>query len=106
MPLPLGPGTRVGSYEVQSALADTNSNAPIGTLMGDRRMQTLQATGQLERAIDYRTLIVTYRKGAPVRLGEIANVVDAVENDRIAGWFNGTRSIMLAVQRQPDANTV
>jgi hydrophobic/amphiphilic exporter-1 (mainly G- bacteria), HAE1 family len=96
----------IGIDDVRQALADTNSNAPLGTLMGDRRLLTLQATGQLEKAADYQNLIVTYRKGAPVRLGEIARIVDSVENNRIAGWLNGTRSITLAIQRQPDANTV
>jgi HAE1 family hydrophobic/amphiphilic exporter-1 len=96
----------IGLDDIRAALADTNSNAPLGTLMSRRRLLTLEATGQLERAADYRPLIVAYRDGAPVRLGEIARVEDGVENERIASWFNGTRSILLAVQRQPDANTV
>ncbi len=96
----------IGIDDVRQALADTNSNAPLGTLMGERRLLTLQATGQLQKAADYGSLIVTYRNGAPVRLGEIAHIVDGVENNRTAGWFNGTRSITLAIQRQPDANTV
>jgi hydrophobic/amphiphilic exporter-1 (mainly G- bacteria), HAE1 family len=96
----------IGLDEIRDAIADTNSNAPLGTLMSQRRMLTIEATGQLERAVDYRQLIVTYRNGAPVRLGEIARVLDGVENERIASWLDGTRSILLAVQRQPDANTV
>jgi len=96
----------IGIDEVRQALADTNSNAPLGTLMGNRRLLTLQATGQLGKAADYQSLIVTYRKGAPVRLGEVATIIDSVENNRVAGWLNGTRSITLAIQRQPDANTV
>jgi len=96
----------IGIDEVRQALADTNSNAPLGTLMGDRRLLTLQATGQLQKAADYGPLIVTYRNGAPVRLGEVAHILDGVENNRTAGWYNDTRSITLAVQRQPDANTV
>ncbi len=96
----------IGLDDIRAALVDTNSNAPLGTLMSRRRLLTLEATGQLERAADYRKLIVAYRNGAPVRLGEIARVQDGVENERVASWFNGTRSILLAVQRQPDANTV
>ena len=96
----------IGIDDVRQALADTNSNAPLGTLMGDRRLLTLQATGQLGKAADYQSLIVTYRNGAPVRLGEIARIIDDVETNRVAGWLNGTRSITLAIQRQPDANTV
>jgi HAE1 family hydrophobic/amphiphilic exporter-1 len=97
---------QIGLDDIREALVDTNSNAPLGTLMSQHRLLTLDATGQLERAADYRQLIVTYRNGAPVRLGEIARVQDGVENERVASWFNGTRSILLAVQRQPDANTV
>ncbi len=96
----------IGLDEVRDALAETNSNAPLGTLMSDRRLLTLQATGQLGGAADYQQLIVAYRNGAPVRLGEIARIVDGVENDRLASWSNGTRSIQLAIDRQPDANTV
>jgi len=96
----------IGIDEVRQALADTNSNAPLGTLMGNRRLLTLQATGQLGKAADYQSLIVAYRNGAPVRLGEVATIIDSVENNRVAGWYNGTRSITLAIQRQPDANTV
>ena len=96
----------IGLDEIRDAIADTNSNAPLGTLMSQRRLLTIEATGQLERAADYRPLIVAYRNGAPVRLGEIARVVDGVQNERIASWLDGTRSILLAIQRQPDANTV
>jgi HAE1 family hydrophobic/amphiphilic exporter-1 len=96
----------IGIDEVRQAISDTNSNAPLGTLMSDRRLLTLQATGQLGKAADYQSLIVTYRNGAPVRLGEIATVIDSVQNNRVAGWFGDTRSITLAIQRQPDANTV
>ncbi|MGH6928163.1 MAG: efflux RND transporter permease subunit, partial [Dongiaceae bacterium] len=97
---------QIGLDEIRDSIADTNSNAPLGTLMSQRRLLTIEATGQLERAADYRQLIVTYRNGAPVRLGEIARVLDGVENERVASWLDGTRSILLAVQRQPDANTV
>ena len=51
-------------------------------------------------------VVVAYRNGAPVKLEEVARVVDSVENDKIASWFNDTRAIMLAIQRQPDANTI
>ena len=57
-------------------------------------------------AAKYRPLIVAYRNGAPVRLEDVAKIVDSVENDQVAGWLNGERSVILAVQRQPDANTV
>ena len=57
-------------------------------------------------AAQFRPLIVTYRNGRPVRLDQVANVIDSVENARTASWFNGERSIVLAIQRQPGTNTV
>jgi HAE1 family hydrophobic/amphiphilic exporter-1 len=96
----------IGLDEVAAALDAANSNKPLGTLDGPRQSMTLEASGQLSEAAQYRPLIVAYRNGSPVRLGDVANVLDSVENDKIASRFNGTRSIILAVQRQPDANTV
>jgi HAE1 family hydrophobic/amphiphilic exporter-1 len=92
--------------DVRAAVAKTNSSVPVGTLAGPRQNITLQAPGQLEKAIEYRDVVVAWRNGAPIRLNEIARVVDSVENDKVASWFNGERSIVLAIQRQPDANTV
>ena len=60
----------------------------------------------MSKAEDYRKVIVAYRNGAPVKLDEIANVIDGVENDKIASLFNDNRAVVLAIQRQPDANTV
>src|SRR5215469_6977057 len=67
---------------------------------------TFEATGTLRHAADYRPVIVAYRNGAPVRLSDVATPVDSVENTKVAGWYNGRRGIVLAVLRQPDANTV
>ncbi len=92
--------------DLQSAVAAANSSAPVGTLMGPQQAYTLQANGQLEHAEKYNNLIVAYRNGAPVRLTDVAKAVDSVEDDRQASWYNGVRGILLAVQRQPDANTV
>ncbi|BBK42706.1 multidrug transporter [Allostella vacuolata] len=96
----------IGIDEVQRALASANANTPIGSLSGPSQAVTLQATGQMARAAEFRPLIVAYKDGAPVRLGDIANPVDSVENDRTASWINGTRSIVLAIQKQPGANTI
>jgi HAE1 family hydrophobic/amphiphilic exporter-1 len=60
----------------------------------------------MDKAADYKHVIVAWRNGSPVRLDEIAKVYDSVENDKIATWFNGTRAIVLAIYKQPDANTV
>ncbi len=92
--------------DVRTAVARANSSIPVGTLAGPRQNITLQATGQLERAAEYRNIVVAWRNGSPVKLDEIARIVDSVENDKIATWFNDNRAIVLAVQRQPDANTV
>jgi HAE1 family hydrophobic/amphiphilic exporter-1 len=96
----------IGLDDVLNAVAAANSNTPVGSLNGPTQSYTLDAPSQLNEAAQYRPLIVRYVNGAPVRLGEVANIVDSVENDRVAGWLNGNRSIILAVQRQPDANTV
>jgi HAE1 family hydrophobic/amphiphilic exporter-1 len=92
--------------DVRSALAGANSSVPVGVLAGTRQNVTLTATGQLEKAKEYRKVTVAWRNGTPVKLDEIAHVIDSVENDQVASWFNGTRSVVLAIQRQPDANTV
>jgi hydrophobic/amphiphilic exporter-1 (mainly G- bacteria), HAE1 family len=92
--------------EVQQALSAHNSNLPTGTLYGAHRAYTLQTTGQLVDAAAYRPLIVTYRNGSPVRLSEIARVVDGVQTDKVAAWYSGNRGIVLAIQRQPGTNTI
>src|SRR5712691_6917246 len=86
--------------DVRNAVAKTNSNVPIGTLTGPKQNVTLQATAAMERAADYRDVVVAWRNGMPVRLREIARVIDSVENNQIASWFNGDRAIVLAIQRQ------
>jgi HAE1 family hydrophobic/amphiphilic exporter-1 len=96
----------VGLDEVENAITSANVNLPTGTLDGNYQSYTIKASGQLMYADAYRPLIVTYRNGSPVYLREIAHVMDSVENDKIAGWFNGTRAIVLAIQRQPGTNTV
>ncbi|HXZ00698.1 MAG TPA: efflux RND transporter permease subunit [Stellaceae bacterium] len=88
------------------AVAAANSSTPVGTLDGPHQGFTIQSTGTLPHAADFRPVIVAYRNGAPVRLGDVASVIDSVENTKIAGWYNGRRCVVLAVLRQPDANTV
>jgi HAE1 family hydrophobic/amphiphilic exporter-1 len=92
--------------EIRQAVSRANSNVPVGTMAGAKQNLTLTASGAIEKAADYRRITVAYRNGAPVRLEEVARVIDSVENDKIANWFNDTRAIVLAIQRQPDANTV
>jgi hydrophobic/amphiphilic exporter-1 (mainly G- bacteria), HAE1 family len=92
--------------DIRSVVAKANSSAPVGTLQGEQQAVTLLATGAMNHAADYRDVVVAYRNGAPVKLNEVARVIDSVENDKIATWFNDARAIVLAIQRQPDANTV
>ncbi|AMN41855.1 efflux RND transporter permease subunit [Rhodoplanes sp. Z2-YC6860] len=92
--------------DVRTVLAKANSNTPVGTLTGKDRNTTLLASGAMRRAADYKDVVVAWRNGAPVKLTEIADVLDGVENDKVASWFNNDRAVVLAIQRQPDANTV
>src|SRR4051812_21010353 len=92
--------------DVRTAVARANSSTPVGTLNGPKQDVALQASGQMDKAADYRHVIVAWRNGSPVRLDEVAKVYDSVENDKTATWFNGTRAIVLAIYRQPGANTV
>jgi len=92
--------------DVEQAIGNANVNLPTGTLYGRDKATSVQATGQLMNAQAYAPMIVAYRNGAPVRLNEIGRVFDSVQNDKIAAWYNGTRGIMLAVQRQPGTNTI
>jgi HAE1 family hydrophobic/amphiphilic exporter-1 len=92
--------------DVGTVIAKANSSTPVGTLTGKERNVTLLATGAMRHAADYRDVVVAYRNGAPIKLNQIARVIDSVENDQIATWYNDSRAIVLAIQRQPDANTV
>ncbi|HEY9729269.1 MAG TPA: efflux RND transporter permease subunit, partial [Chroococcales cyanobacterium] len=96
----------LGVDEVAQAISQGNANLPTGTLYGPRQNYTIKANGQLNDADAYRSLVVAYQNNAPVQLQELGQVIDSVENDKVANWYNGTRSIVLAVQRQPGTNTV
>jgi HAE1 family hydrophobic/amphiphilic exporter-1 len=92
--------------DVRSVVAKANSSTPVGVLTGPKQSVTLAATSAMPHAADYRDVVVAYRNGSPIKLNQIARVIDSVENDKIATWYNGERAIVLAIQRQPDANTV
>ena len=100
----------IGIDEVEQALEAHNVNLPVGTLWGPDQAFTIKASGQLMTAAAYRDMIVVYRNGSPVRLGELGKVVDGVQYDKTANWVvdahGAERSIGLAVQRQPGTNTV
>jgi HAE1 family hydrophobic/amphiphilic exporter-1 len=96
----------LGIDQVEQAVEAGNVNQPLGTLYGRHQAFIVQASGQLKNAAAFRPMIVAYRNGNPVRLQELGNVMDSVQNDKIASWYDNTRAIVLAVQRQPGANTV
>ncbi len=92
--------------DLQNAIAGANSSRPVGAVAQGPVNEILDATGPLMRAEDYRPIVVSWINGAPVRLADVAEPIDGLENDKVASWLGDTRAIILAVQRQPDANTV
>jgi hydrophobe/amphiphile efflux-1 (HAE1) family protein len=92
--------------ELQNAVVNANSSKPVGAIADSRQNAILDATGPINRAKDYMPVIVAWQNGAPVRISDVANAIDGVENDKVASWLDGTAAILLAVYRQPDANTV
>jgi HAE1 family hydrophobic/amphiphilic exporter-1 len=96
--------------EVRTSLSSHNVNLPTGVLDGNHQSMTVVATGQLANSSEFSQIVVAYRNNAPVRLGEIAKVIDSVQENRVASWYydkdGGYRAIGLGVQRQPGTNTV
>src|SRR5450759_1361609 len=101
---------QTGINEVEASLRAWNVNTPTGSIIGPHKSYTLQATGQLMTADEYKNMIVSYRNGAPVRLGELGTIKDGVEDERTASWFytpeGSKRAITLGIQRQPGTNTI
>jgi HAE1 family hydrophobic/amphiphilic exporter-1 len=97
---------RVGIDEVVQAIGTGNVNLPNGILWGTDKAWSVESSGQLQNAGAFRRLVVSWRDGAPVRLGDLGAVVDAVEDTKNAAWYNLERGIILAVFRQPGSNTV
>ena len=96
----------IGIDEVVDAVKSSNVNLPTGNLNYAERSYTIQASGQLYKAEDYRPITVAYRNGAPVHLAELGRVLDDVENNQQAAWFKNKRGLILAVFKQPGTNTV
>ncbi|WP_315832945.1 efflux RND transporter permease subunit [Bradyrhizobium prioriisuperbiae] len=92
--------------DIRTAVSRANSSTPVGTLNGPQQDIALQASAQLDKARDYNQVVVAWRNGSPVKLEEVAKIYDSVENDKVATWLDGKRAIVLAIQKQPDANTV
>src|SRR5436190_3608114 len=96
----------IGLEEVRTAITTATINRPKGVLEGAHRAITLDTTAQLFDAAAFRNVIVTYRNGAPVRLGDIAEVIDSVQNLRSDAWFERKQAEGLAIQREAGANTI
>jgi len=94
--------------DVRNALSQANVNAPKGTLNGATQSYTISTNDQLETAAEYKNTIISYKSStnAPVRLSDVAKVVDGVENDQLAAWANGKPAVLLDIRRQPGANIV
>ncbi len=92
--------------EVQRAVAAASSTTPVGAFSGPQKAEVLQADTTLTEASGYVPLIIAYRNGAPVRLGDVAKVIDSVQVRDSWNWYNGERAVTVAVYRQPNANTV
>ena len=92
--------------QLQAAVASANSNTPLGVLQNNKQQLTITANTQLTDAAGFSNIIIATKNGHPVRLGEVTRVVDSVQTTTTASWYDGTRAIIMAVQRQPDANTV
>jgi HAE1 family hydrophobic/amphiphilic exporter-1 len=96
----------IGIDDVNKAVSDANVNLPTGILDGKTNAYSLLANGQLYNAKAFKSIIVAYRQGKPVRLSDLGDVVDGVQDSKTAAWFIDKRGIILAVQRQPGTNTV
>jgi hydrophobic/amphiphilic exporter-1 (mainly G- bacteria), HAE1 family len=96
----------IGLDEVTAAVSAGNPNLPTGILWGPQRAYTVMADGSISSAPEFRQLAVTYQNGSPVRLQDVARVLDDVQDSRNASWYDGKRAIVLAIQRQPGTNTV
>jgi multidrug efflux pump len=99
-------GTGLTLEDVRAALVAANVNQPKGNIDGPRQAYTLATNDQLYKADSFRPLVIAYANGAPVRLADVAAVVDGVENAQLAGWANDKRAIILNIQRQPGANVI
>ena len=92
--------------DLRSVIATANVNQAKGNFDGPKQAYTIEANDQLVSSDNYRSIIVAYRGGAPVRLSDIADVIDDVENVKQAAWMNETPAVILNIQRQPGANII
>ena len=92
--------------DLRIAIANANVAGPKGSFDGTHQFYTIGANDQIAAAEAYRSVVVTYRNGAPVLLSDVANVIDGLENAKVGGWYQGTPAVIVDVQRQPGANVI
>lgn len=96
----------VGVDEVAQAIRSGNVNLPVGTLHGENKAYNLKVNGQLPDAASLSKLVVSYKNGAPIKLSDLGRVIDSVQTDKVATWYSGQRAVVLAIQKQPNTNTI
>jgi HAE1 family hydrophobic/amphiphilic exporter-1 len=96
----------LGFNQLGEAVAAAASTVPLGTIYGDKQLFNIDITGQPDDADSFRELIALWKNGAPIKLGDIATVINSVEDTHQAGYINGKPAVTIAIQRQPDANTI
>ncbi len=97
-------GLGLGLEDVRISIANATANSPKGAVAGLLQQQTIAANDQIVDAAAFRDVIISYRNQAAVRLGDVADVLDDVENRRAAGWIDGRRAVVMVIRRQPGAN--
>jgi multidrug efflux pump len=99
-------GYGIGLEDLRQAIVGANVSGPKGALDGAHQSYTIAANDQLAAAEAYRTLVVAYRNNAPVLLGDVAQIIDGLENSKVGGWYKGASAVIIDVQRQPGANVI
>jgi len=96
----------IAMEDLRSAIVGANVSGPKGSLDGAQQSYTIAANDQIAAAEAYKPIIIAYRNGSPVTIGDVATIVDGLENDRTGGWYQGTPAVILDIQRQPGANVI
>jgi multidrug efflux pump len=96
----------ISMEDLRTAIAGANVSGPKGSLDGAQQAYTIAANDQIAAADAYKPIIIAYRNGSPVTIGDVARIVDGLENDRTGGWYNGTPAVIIDIQRQPGANVI
>ncbi|MEZ5822003.1 MAG: efflux RND transporter permease subunit [Bradyrhizobium sp.] len=96
----------ISMEDLRNAIAGANVSGPKGSLDGSQQSYTIAANDQIAAAEAYKPIIIAYRNGAPVTIGDVAVIVDGLENERTGGWYQGTPAVIIDIQRQPGANVI